>query len=114
MASKFENQDEVGAIIYYLTERGFINTYDWRGGEVINKTQAELDMNGVKDCDFIVGIFGADYLYKGAIAEIGMAMVLGKQVFIMGNWLDKMIFMQLPNVKKITKASEILEHYNLV
>lgn len=110
VASKFENQEEVGEVIDYLTINGHINTYDWRGGERVNRKQAELDMNGVKDADFVVGIFTQDYQYKGAIAEIGMAMALDKMVFIIGNWLDKMIFMKLNRVKKLDKISSILSH----
>lgn len=110
VASKFENQEEVGEVIDYLTMNGHTNTYDWRGGVNINRKQAELDMNGVKDADFVVGIFTQDYQYKGAICEIGMALALNKKVFILGEWLDKMIFMELRNIKKLDKITSIISH----
>ena len=113
VASKFEDQKMVGEVIDILTSLGYKNTYDWRGGEILSTEQAVLDMNGVKDADFVVGIFIENHQYKGAIAEIGMALALNKKVFIIGNWLDKMIFMKLPNVNKVRDLNHIISQLDL-
>lgn len=107
VASKFENQKVVGDIIQRLTEKGHVNTFDWRGNEELSEITAIEDFNGVYQADFIVGVFTENYAYKGAICEVGMALAWNKKIYILGDWLDKMIFMQLPNITKIKSIEEI-------
>lgn len=107
IATKFQNFDRVQEIRIYLESLGYSITYDWSRATVSDMAQAQLDVRGVREADFIVGIFEQDYKYKGAIAEVGMAIALGKPVFILGDWLDGMIFMKLPTVFKIDEISQI-------
>lgn len=107
VASKFENQLTVGNIIQRLTEKGHVNTYDWRGNEDLTEKAAMEDADGVYQADFVVGVFIDNYIYKGAICEIGMALAWNKTIYILGDWLDAMIFMKLPNIIKIKSIEEI-------
>lgn len=109
VASKFENKEAVGHVIEKLGVFGHQVTYDWRYAKVNDMDQAVRDYLGVEMADFVVGIFEKDAVYKGAIAEIGMAIAWQKPIFIIGNWLDNMIFMKLPTVIKVTDTEDIIQ-----
>lgn len=110
IATKFENKQAVADAITELIEAGHEVPYDWSSAQVKDEEQARNDVEGVRTADALIGIFDADYAYKGAIAEIGMAIILGKPIFIIGNWLDNMIFMYLTNVKKVNSVREVIAH----
>ena len=107
IATGFKLQNRYKEIKKELENLGHTITHDWTGAEEINKEQAQLDFKGVIDCDFLVGIFEDEYKYKGAICEVGMAIALYKPVFILGDWLDSLIFMELDNVSKIKSVNQI-------
>lgn len=109
VASKFENRERVGEIIDYLQHLGHQVTYDWRYSKIRNEEQAKLDRNGVLTADFVVGVFEDKAIYKGALCELGMAIALNKKIYILGEWLEDMIFLYLPNVQKIKFIEDISE-----
>lgn len=112
VVSSFKNKREVQEIIRKLEAIDHVLTYDWtkNSADNMNTEQALLDMQGVIDADYLVGLFNVpDVIYKGAIAEFGMAAILKKPMYIIGNDLDNMVFIHLPNVKKVTSLKEVME-----
>lgn len=111
IATKFENKKRFDEVRNYLESIGHKLTYDWTTATQQSEEQARLDYHGVKDADFVVGIFEEEHQYKGAICEIGMALAWCKSVFILGDWLDHMIFMKLHFVHKIYNIEQIIGPY---
>lgn len=107
VASKFENTARVREVIQELTQMGYYNTYDWTYSDGRNKNQAYLDLNGVLAADFLVGIFEEEYHYKGALVEMGVAIAQGIPIFILGDFIDRMIFMELDSIQKIKSLKDI-------
>jgi hypothetical protein len=107
--SKFENKKDVQKLIYILNQEGYEITYDWTQDTSVQTIDKALnDMNGVKDADFIVGLFTKSMSYKGSFAELGMAALLNIPTFIIGNYADKVIFTELPNFYKCTNTEDLI------
>ena len=107
IATKFQNKKRFDEVKAQMEAQGHTITYDWSNAKVNDIDQAMRDVLGVKEADIVIGIFEDEYVYKGAIAEIGMAMAWGKSIFILGDWLDNMIFMKLANLHKIKSVTQI-------
>jgi nucleoside 2-deoxyribosyltransferase len=110
IATKFENKLEVAKAKATLIAAGHEVPYDWTISQVKSTEQAQNDVNGVRNCDVVLALFEQEHRYKGAIAEIGMAIILGKPIFVIGNWLDSMIFMHLPIITKVNNVEEVISY----
>lgn len=108
IATKFQNKEGVKNAIRLLTKAGHTVPFDWSEAQVANREQAELDVKGVRDAQALLGLFEEEYEYKGAIVEFGIAVALGKPIFIIGNKLDSMIFIHLPNVYKFNTVEDVI------
>lgn len=115
IASKFENKENVRNLIKECINMGHTVPYDWTYAGIADIEQACFDLEGVRNCDILVGLFNVpDVQYKGAIAEVGMAMALNKNIYIFGNYLDSMVFMFLKNVKKVSSNQELFWQISLL
>jgi nucleoside 2-deoxyribosyltransferase len=88
IASRLENADKVNELAKNLKEAGMEQSYDWTthgrvqksDGEVIRNTSVK-EANGVIDADVvIVALPGA----RGTHTELGIAIGLGKKIFVWG------------------------------
>lgn len=109
VASKFENVGPVREIQDFASSIGYTITKDWTKSGPPTKQEAEEDLYGVQSCDVFVGIFDKEYEYKGAVFEMGVAYNSGASVIILGDWLDKMVFMLLPGITKVATMQEVKE-----
>lgn len=111
IASKFENKKRIIEISTQLKAAGHEISFDWSNAKTDNLAEAVYDIRGIKNCNAIIGVFEEDYKYKGAIFELGIAFAYYKPIFILGNQLDKMIFMKLPQIHKVHDITDIIEYY---
>ena len=115
VASKFEDKERVRDAMFSLKEAGHTITKDWTTSTGFILKEAFEDLNGVRDCDIFIGFFdNPDIKYKGAIAELGMAIALGKSCYIIGNELDDMIFILLPIIQQAKNIHEVIMHIDLI
>jgi len=107
---KFEDRENVKMLMQFFRSLGHIITCDWTDHQVTDigypVQYSQDDCQGVRDCDVAVGRFIENYHYRGAIAEMGMALVLDKPVWIIGHAIDTMIFAHHPLVRKFDNETQ--------
>jgi nucleoside 2-deoxyribosyltransferase len=86
IASKLENYEQVQYLRDKLRDIGWVHTYDWtQHGSVKSvsteklKEVAKKEFQGVIDADVVIILTPQG---RGTHVELGMALALGKQVFI--------------------------------
>lgn len=117
VASSFKNTRAVQETIRKLETIGHENTYDWTaaGSSQMTTEEALKSLHGVLNADYIVGLFdSSDFIYKGSIAEFGMAAVLKIPFYVIGDQLDNMVFIHLPNVYRVGSIREVISRENPV
>lgn len=112
VAGKFEDRKAVKWLIDWLKEMGHEITVDWTSHEYEDEgypvQYSQDDIRGVKECDAYVGIFNANYAYRGALVEMGAALALDKKVYIIGQAINTCMFVSHPLVQKIETELEFL------
>ena len=115
VAAKFENKEEVRAVYALLLQAGHEVTVDWTvepgeedlGSEDYHKLQEEWaikDAQGVIDCDVLVML--PHDRSKGAYAELGMAIALGKKsILVLPEKPFNCVFFHHPLVGWVNKFS---------
>lgn len=88
VASKFEEAERVRRLHALLRRHGHTITYDWTQCAIADRTQAEADMEGVREAEAFVGLFEKDLNYCGAVAEFGMACIIGIPCYLIGHAID--------------------------
>lgn len=84
IASSFKNINEVRYVSKMLKDKGFIQTYDWTLNERAASYEAlekigQEELAAVIDCDLINVILPAG---KGSHIELGIALGIGKKIFL--------------------------------
>ncbi|MFG6117233.1 group-specific protein [Halobacillus sp. MO56] len=84
VASSFKNIDTVRYVSNHLIEQGYIQTYDWTKNERASsfkdlKEIGTLEKEAVQEADFVIILLPAG---KGSHIELGMALALGKRIFL--------------------------------
>lgn len=104
VAGKFEEAARVRQVHKRLRNAGHEITHDWTNEDPGERTGDELgaflrdcaikDYDGVRTADAVL-VLNHPHLFGGA-AEMGMALALGKPVFLVEPWLRDNIFFHLP------------------
>ena len=109
-ASKWEDIEVVKGIYSQLRDRGHTITLDWT-----NHTELQLsnvyaieDIEGVKHCDLLIAFMKYNYEYKGVWVEIGAALALNIEVYVIGDKGDSSIFMHHPLVTMFTSIAQVI------
>ena len=110
VAGKYENISTVRYVQTLLIEAGHEISHDWTTQTGDLSHQAAADIMGVQDGDAFVGIFLRKLTYRGALAELGGALALGKRVIIMGHGADRCIFTHHPAVQRFERLMDF-ENY---
>ena len=114
VAGKFQDRENVRKLMTELEGLGHIIPCDWtdhtNNSGKAKSEYAVYDMEGVRESDIFVGRFIDDYKYNGAIAELGMALIADKQVFIVGRGANSCIFTNHPSVQKFENELEFLSY----
>jgi len=98
VATKLEEKERARAVMAELRAMGHTITYDWTTNDQVNQEQAMNDFEGVLEADALVLIAERDLPYCGTLVEFGMALALNIPVYVLGNALDRCIFMRLPEI----------------
>jgi len=113
VSGKYEDRFNIRILQGRLQSMGHKIVEDWTYHEYTDKgypvEYAEDDIKGVKKCDVYVGRFIADYNYKGSLTELGIALVLNKEVCVIGHAIDDNIFVNL--CKRYDNEEQFLEDY---
>ena len=114
IAGKWEEREAVKGLMLALEWMGHSITVDWTIHETSDKGYPQQyaidDVEGVKQCDVYVGRFINKNNYKGALVEMGIALGLDKQVWIIGHAIDSCIFTQYPGVLPFEGDDEVLSY----
>ena len=98
--AKFEERHHARQWMQILERAGHTITYNWCEAQQYTQEQAVLDFEGVKAADAVVFVSERNLRYCGALVEMGMALALGKPVYMTGHALDTTcIFTLLPGVR---------------
>ena len=118
VASKFENQQEVRQAMKMLIDLGHTITHDWTKEDYGNRTGVELaayrslcaqeDFDGVKNADALLVINHARGC--GMFVEFGMAVALGKAIFVVYPEKANNIFACLPGVYESGDLHDAIDH----
>ncbi len=85
VAGKYEEGPRIRRIMDALEAQGHTITYDWTQNEQVSSEQAKLDYYGVVNAEALVLIAEYDLRYAGALVEMGIALGLGKHVYVSSN-----------------------------
>ncbi len=114
VAGKFGERLEVRDFCSKLVSKGHEITKDWTSDEesdngfpVINVVE---DTRGVAMADAYIGRFLNPHIYKGALVEMGMAIGLRRNVYIIGHAMDECIFIHHPLVHRFDSEDEFIEY----
>ena len=113
IAAKWQSRAEVRTLMNLLEARGHTITVDWTThvnpqNQSILQEWAERDEEGVKQCDIFIGLFRESEVGNGAVVEMGIALGLGKRIWIVGDAIDSCIFMLHPLVTKFPNIEAML------
>jgi nucleoside 2-deoxyribosyltransferase len=101
VAAAWLERAEARKVMGQLIASGHRITYDWTRADQFNILQAAKDKQAVLDADALVFLAEKEYSSTGgALVEMGMAIGLGKPVFIIGPGINKNIFTLLPQVHR--------------
>ena len=113
VAGKWEDRSRVAEIMRILRGTGFEITCDWTDHKYSDNAYPQKycldDFEGVKSADLYLGIFVADYHYRGALVEMGIALGIGIPVWLFGDKQDDCIFSHHPSVRKFKEWGELVE-----
>ncbi len=113
ISGKFEDRLNIRYLQNELKKMGHEITEDWTYHEYSDKGYPEeyaiSDIEGVSKADTFVGRFVADYNYKGAFVEMGVALGQGKRCFVIGHAIDSCIFLHHPLVRRVESDKEFLK-----
>jgi nucleoside 2-deoxyribosyltransferase len=84
VASSFRNIDAVNYVTKQLVNKGYVHTYDWTKNPIARtledlKEIGQNEKDAVIESDFIVVLLPGG---KGTHIELGIAMGLGKKIFL--------------------------------
>ncbi len=118
VAGKFQDRKNIRKLMDKIQDLGHAITYDWTideenaaGYPVLNTIN---DTRGVQICDAYVGRFIKKNRYRGALVELGIALGLGKRIYIIGHEADACIFTNHPSVQKFETELEFLSYVRQV
>ena len=113
VAGKWEDRERVSDIMRILRGVGFEITWDWTDHKYEDEANPQQycadDVQGVKDANLYLGIFIADYHYRGALVEMGIALGVGIPVWLFGDKADGCIFSNHPSVRKFQEWNELVD-----
>ena len=93
LIGKFSTKDKIRELIKEVENIGFHVTHNWTLEENFTcpkSEQVENDINGVIAADFVIAIIdNKKYHYRGSFSEIGCALGLDKQVYLVTNNLEE-------------------------
>ncbi|SRR5216684_3101414 len=119
VASKFEHASAVSRAIAELTVAGHAVTLDWTKHEQFdwNKPReadrlawkySYLDVEGVRSADVFIMLTYNGLSMRGAYVELGVALGLGKLVYIVGEQ-PRNIFSFYPGVRVVESLEQVIE-----
>ena len=112
-AGKWEDRARVSSIMRMLEGMGHEITCDWTDHKYEDEDYPQQycadDVQGVKDADLYLGIFVADYHYRGALVEMGIALGADIPVWLLGDKADGCIFTNHPSVRKFQEWGELFD-----
>lgn len=90
IASSFKNKEMVGALANRLKLEGFCHSYDWTINDradslALLASIGESELSAVRDSDFLVLLLPGG---KGSHIEMGIALGLGKRVYLYSSTND--------------------------
>lgn len=113
VAGKWEDRERVAEIMRVLKGIGHEITLDWSDhkyeDEEYPQQYCQEDVQGVKDAELYLGIFVAEYNYRGSLVEMGIALGEGIPVWLLGDKADSCIFSNHPSVRRFRAWGELAD-----
>ena len=93
--------ESVSYVMSKLVYHGHTITYDWRREDDTPESKAVADVMGVAQADFLVAVMVNPHLtYRGTYVEMGLALALGKPIYVIGDAGQECIFLHHPLVRR--------------
>lgn len=113
VAGKYQERQYARFLMNRLEEVGHTITCDWTDQatyppDYITFRNPVDDINAIRDCDIYVGIFQNKHNYRGALVEMGAALISGKPTYILGKAEESCVFMKHPLVRIFNTEEELL------
>ena len=108
VASKWQEWKMVKDIIELLKNRNHEIVADWTDHpkHAHNRVYAIEAMAGIKECDLLIAYMANEHYYKGTWVEIGAALVLNIEVYIIGDVTG--VFVDHPLVTKFGTIAQLI------
>jgi nucleoside 2-deoxyribosyltransferase len=113
VAGKFEEKPAVKELMSDLLEMGVGITHDWTPTDSRidgKKTCAVNDAHGAASADFVVIVATKRLNYAGSYVEFGIALGKDKPVYVIGNGMDRCLFVNHPTVIKFSNKNDFLDY----
>ena len=109
-ASKWDERETISKINRELDSRHHEIMADWTSHpkHAHNREYAIGAISGIKYCDLLIAYMKNDWNYKGAWVEIGAALSLNIEVYVIGDKGDSIVFMHHPLVTKFISIEEVM------
>jgi hypothetical protein len=97
VAGKLQESHYVRHVMTILEGLGHTISYDWTTLQFEhNHARCAInELNGIKECDYLIAMVYRKLNYRGVLVEIGAALALDKPVYIFGEGLNGCIFTSL-------------------
>jgi nucleoside 2-deoxyribosyltransferase len=112
VAAKWCDRPLVKKVYGLLKIYGHSVTVDWTDhelpeGENVDTQRflekwAVIDINGVRECDYLVALFEEKRHQRGAMIELGAALGCGKLVIVVGKAEDSSTLLKHPRIQHLT------------
>ena len=112
IAGKWEEHSIIAEYATKLEAKGHTITLPWyliHLGNTPLAQAAEEDVLGVYRAETCIFIFERPLPYKGAFAELGMAIALKKRIILVGNGGDSCVFTHLQHLIRVNTFEQAME-----
>lgn len=111
VAGKWEDRNTCRGLMVNLRILGHEITRDWtvRRQEEKDDVIALQDAEAVQAADAIVIVAIKELDYRGAYAELGMAIALNKAIALIGSGFNECIFSSLASIRRYSSIADFLE-----
>lgn len=113
VAGRWSDRERIREIMSLVQALGHTITRDWTAIAVADDDMAghrEIalgDLEGVRQAEIFIFVADQDFQWRGAYAELGAAIALGKPCYIIGDYADKCIYVYHPLVQKVKSIEEV-------
>ena len=117
VAGSWNDRENVHKAILLVREAGHKISHDWTrldAHSVADRVHiSTLDFRGIAEADIVVFLATCPSSTGSYLVEFGIALALGKPIWLIGNQMDNGLYAYHPAVRRAKNIEEIIAYYGV-